>query len=69
MSCACVCVLCGSICITQFTSPRDHSAAIIARNVAKCIDAGPEVTYALLNWIELETESTVVGSAATTARL
>jgi dTDP-4-dehydrorhamnose reductase len=51
----------------QFTSPRDHSQAIIARNVAKCIDAGPEVMHTLLNWVELEDESTVVDE--TTARL
>eukprot|EP01046_Picozoa_sp_COSAG06_P044963 COSAG06_NODE_6142_length_3089_cov_2.246823_1_plen_69_part_00 len=56
--------------IKKFTSPREHSQAIIARNVAKCIDAGPEVMHSLLiNWVELEDDSTVVGNDETTARL
>ena len=36
----------GLSCIAlRFTSPRAHSATIIARNVARCVDAGPEARH------------------------
>ena len=49
---------------SQLTSPRDHSQAIIANNVAQCVDASPELEYTLLNWVELEDETTVVGAGS-----
>ena len=46
----------------QFTSPREHTAAQIAVNIARCVDAPPDVKYDLVNWVELEDDSTVIGA-------
>ena len=53
----------------QFTSPREQTAAQIAVNIARCVDAPADVKYDLVNWVELEDDSTVIGAARGGPRL
>ena len=54
----------GLSCVAvRFTSPREESVVAISSNMAKAVDAGPELTHTLLNWVELADEDLEVSSA------